>query len=300
MTTYETALAAAQKEGRAWPCSCGAQNPPNYDACHDCQRPSWTCADCNTVNSTATNPCRQCGGSTVAELLYENEDEDTDWIARQIGPQQVGGRYYSGYWGLEYEVLAIDDKPDSWGAWEMDVRWDDGREISHCTPWEEGRDRVISQPPAPDVTVVSIGRLHDGEQSEYADVLEHATVAIDLRRHFRDPHIRADLRELTANDKVVVDTVMDTPGVREVLAATALLVLGFLAGPTKAPLTLVTQCAGGRHRAAVTAMALHAVLSGDVEEAAVYGLADAAQAFADRGLVVHLVHRDLDRPVVQR
>ncbi|WP_443080355.1 hypothetical protein [Streptomyces sp. SP18BB07] len=43
---------------------------------------------------------------------------------------------------------------------------------------------------------------------------------------------------------------MDTPGVREVLAATALQAQGYLSGPTAAPLTVVTQCAGGRHRAA--------------------------------------------------
>lgn len=114
--------------------------------------------------------------------------------------------------------------------------------------------------------------------------------------HFRDPHaLSADLRQLTAHDQVVRDTVMDTPGVREVLTATALQVQGYLAGPTAAPLTVVTQCAGGRHRAATTAMALRAVIAGDVQEAAAYGLADTARQFTDRDMVVHLVHRDLDR-----
>ncbi|MCC9708222.1 ATPase [Streptomyces sp. MNU76] len=116
----------------------------------------------------------------------------------------------------------------------------------------------------------------------------------------RDPHVSPDLRELTAHNQVVVDAVMDTPGVREVLAATALQVQAYLAGPTKAPITVVTQCAGGRHRAAVTAMALHAVVCGDVEQASGYGLTESAQAFVDRDLVVKLTHRDLARPVVQR
>ncbi|MFD5236081.1 RapZ C-terminal domain-containing protein [Streptomyces tendae] len=138
-------------------------------------------------------------------------------------------------------------------------------------------------------------------QGEWADVLQRATIALDLRRHFRDPHaLSVDLRQLTAHDQVVRDTVMDTPGVREVLAATALQVQGYLAGPTAAPLTVVTQCAGGRHRAATTAMALRAVVAGDVEQAAAYGLADAAKPFADRDLVVDLVHRDLDKDVVDR
>ncbi|MEU0032057.1 P-loop ATPase [Streptomyces sp. NPDC006335] len=228
-------------------------------------------------------------------------DEDTDWIANQVGPRKVGGRYYNGYWGQEYEVLSIDDKPDGWGPWGMTVLWDDGRKTTHCTAWDPKRDRVIAQPPQPDVTIVSIGRLHDEDKGEWADVLQHATIALDLRRHFRDPHaLSADLRQLTAHDQVVRDTVMATPGVREVITATALQVQGYLAGPTAAPLTVVTQCAGGRHRAATTAMALRAVVAGDVEQAAAYGLADAAKKFVGRDLVVDLVHRDLDKDVVDR
>ncbi|AEY94378.1 putative P-loop ATPase protein (plasmid) [Streptomyces hygroscopicus subsp. jinggangensis 5008] len=168
----------------------------------------------------------------------------------------------------------------------------------HCGPVTAGQ--ADETPPA-DVTIVSIGRLHDRDEGEWADALQRATIALDLRRHFRDPHaISADLRQLTAHDQIVRDTVMHTPGVREVLAATALQVQGYLAGPTAAPLTVVTQCAGGRHRAATTAMALRAVIAGDVEEAAAYGLADAAKQFTDRDLVVHLVHRDLDKDVVDR
>jgi hypothetical protein len=47
-------------------------------------------------------------------------------------------------------------------------------------------------------------------------------------------------------------------------------------------------------------MALRAVVAGDVEQAAAYGLDDAAKQFADRDLVVDLVHRDLDKDVVDR
>ncbi|MFD8221098.1 hypothetical protein ACFV2U_47455 [Streptomyces sp. NPDC059697] len=49
------------------------------------------------------------------------------------------------------------------------------------------------------------------------------------RRHFRDPHVRG-LRQLTAHDQIVRDTVMNTPGVRQVLAATALQVQGYSPG----------------------------------------------------------------------
>lgn len=54
-----------------------------------------------------------------------------------------------------------------------------------------------------------------------------------------------------------------------------------------------------RKRAATTDMALRAVLAGDVEQAAACGLDD-ARPFADRALAVELVHRDLDKGVVDR
>ncbi|MFH8737988.1 hypothetical protein [Streptomyces sp. NPDC017964] len=37
---------------------------------------------------------------------------------------------------------------------------------------------------------------------------------------------------------------------RQAFAATALQIDGYLAGPTAVPMTVVTQCAGGRPRAA--------------------------------------------------
>ncbi|MER5312330.1 hypothetical protein ABT034_31640 [Streptomyces sp. NPDC002773] len=305
--TYETDLAAAKRARRAWTCSCGADNPPTYDACHDCQRPSWTCANCGTVNATVWSHCQECDGAIPAEILGDREEGfEMTWeehTALQVGPRRVGGRYDHGYSGSEYEVLAIDRGPrESWPSWQITVRGADGQVREHCTGWDSRRDRIVAQVPA-DVTVVSIGRLHDEDQDqgEWADVLQRATIALDLREHFRDPHaISADLRHLTAHDQVVRDTVMDTPGVREVLAATGLQVQGYLAGPKAAPITVVTQCAGGRHRAATTAMALRAVIAGDVEQAATYGLTDAAKAFTTRGLSVDLVHRDLDKDVVDR
>ncbi|MGW1043696.1 RapZ C-terminal domain-containing protein [Streptomyces sp. NPDC002547] len=302
--TYETDLTAAKRARRAWTCSCGTDNPPTYDACHDCQRPSWTCASCGTVNATVWSHCQECDGTIPGEALGDREEGfEMTWeehAALQIGPRRVGGRYDHGYADSEYEVLAIDRGPrKSWPSWQITVRGADGQVREHCTGWDPRRDRIVAQAPA-DVTVVSIGRLHDDVEGPYADVLQHADIALRLTRHFRDPHVRADLRELTAHDQVVRDTVMNTPGVREVLAATALQVQGYLAGPTAAPIIVVTQCAGGRHRAATTALALRAVVSGDVESAAAYGLADAAKPFAERRLAVDLVHRDLDKAVVAR
>ncbi|MER7761328.1 hypothetical protein [Streptomyces sp. NPDC097619] len=302
--TYSEDLAAAKIAGRAWACICGAENPPAYDACHDCQRPSWTCAACGLVSPAALQVCRECGNSTAAESLGDEpafEMSHLAWANLQIGPRRVGGHYDHGSEDTAYVVTAIEHGPrDTWPSWQITVRYTkDGRTTTHCTGWDPSRDRVLAQPPA-DVVIVSVGRLHDTELSEHADILQRATIALDLRHHFRDPHRVQDLRKLSAADKAVREAVINTPGVRQVLAATALQISGYLAGPSAAPITVVTQCAGGRHRAATAALALRAVVAGDVEQAAEFGLDGASRAFTCRGLNVELIHRDISRAVVQR
>ncbi|MEU2834898.1 hypothetical protein ABZ667_40755 [Streptomyces lavendulae] len=200
-----------------------------------------------------------------------------------------------------YEITAIEHGPrDTWPSWQITVRYAmDGRVVTHCTGWDPSRDRVITQPPA-DIIIVSIGRLHDTERSEHTDILQRATIALDLRHHFRDPHRAQDLRELSAADQAVRQAVINAPGVRQVLPATALQISGYLTGPSTAPITVVTQCAGGRHRAATAALALRAIVAGDVEQAAEFGLAGASRAFSSRGLNVELIHRDINRAVAQR
>ncbi|MET9206788.1 NUDIX hydrolase [Streptomyces bacillaris] len=158
MSTYETDLAAAKCSRTAWGCTCGADNPPSYDACHDCQRPSWTCAACGTVNASARSSCNECDGMMPAELLGGREEgfEMTweEWIATQIGPRVVGGRYTHGDAASTYEVLAIERGPrplGTWPVWDITVRFDrDGREKTHCTGWDARRDTVVAQPPAVD------------------------------------------------------------------------------------------------------------------------------------------------------
>ncbi|MFJ6382986.1 ATPase [Kitasatospora sp. NPDC092039] len=123
------------------------------------------------------------------------------------------------------------------------------------------------------IDVVSFGYLH-------ADPPD-ATLTLDLRRHFRDPHVDPALRQQTAQDLPVRQAVLATPGVHELIVSTALLVDAFDAGPAEAPLTIAVGCAGGRHRAATVAMAL-------------------ARRLAKTGTTVRLTHRDLDKPVVDR
>lgn len=129
----------------------------------------------------------------------------------------------------------------------------------------------------PSVTITSFGYLH-GEPPA-------AHLTIDLRHHFRDPHVSPELRHMTAEDRPVREAVLSTPGVLQAIDATAAAVRAFLAGPSAdgRPVTVAFGCAGGRHRAATAAATLALVLDDE-----------------DEDLAVTLVHRDLHRPVVDR
>lgn len=62
----------------------------------------------------------------------------------QSDPRVVGGTYRSGYWGEQYEVLAITHGHPVWGT-QWTVRWaDDGRVTTHSTAWNAGRDSEVS------------------------------------------------------------------------------------------------------------------------------------------------------------
>ncbi|WP_431776468.1 RapZ C-terminal domain-containing protein [Streptomyces cucumeris] len=124
------------------------------------------------------------------------------------------------------------------------------------------------------VEITSFGYLHGAEPD--------ARIKLDLRHHFRDPHVNPELRYLTAHDQAVRDAVMATEGVEQLLQAAEAMVGAYLAGPRQdEPVTVAVGCAGGRHRAATAASVL-------------------AERCAARGLDVDLVHRDLAKPVVER
>ncbi|MYW01446.1 RNase adapter RapZ [Streptomyces sp. SID3343] len=123
------------------------------------------------------------------------------------------------------------------------------------------------------VTVVSFGYLH-GPAPE-------ATVTLDLRTHYRDPHVSPDLRYLTADDEAVRLAVLGTPGIAPLLAATADMVVAYLAGPSAGPITVAVGCAGGRHRAATVAMAL-------------------GRDLLCRAIPTTVIHRDMHADVVER
>jgi RNase adaptor protein for sRNA GlmZ degradation len=123
------------------------------------------------------------------------------------------------------------------------------------------------------VEIVSFGYLHDTPPA--------AHLTIDLRHHFRDPHISPELRHMTAHDAPVRAAVLGTPGIRPLVEATAAVVNAFTQGPSASVVTVAAGCAGGRHRAPTVAREL------------------AARLIA-AGHTVVVQHRDLDKPVVHR
>lgn len=110
-----------------------------------------------------------------------------------------------------------------------------------------------------------------------------ADLGVDLRRHFRDPHVSPELRYMTALDEPVRDAVRTTAGIPGLITAAAAMVQAYLAGPSAGdkPLRIAAGCAGGRHRAASVALELQTTL-------------------ADLGIDATVTHRDLHRDVVER
>ncbi|MEZ3180772.1 ATPase [Streptomyces pimonensis] len=123
------------------------------------------------------------------------------------------------------------------------------------------------------VTVTSFGYLH-GEPPA-------AHLTVDLRHHFRDPHVSPELRHMTAHDSEVRQAVLRTPGIPALIDAVSDAVVAYRHGPGGQDVEVAVGCAGGRHRAGVVAAAIRTAL-------------------ADEGVPATVVHRDLDKPVIDR
>ncbi|MER5641905.1 RNase adapter RapZ [Kitasatospora sp. NPDC002227] len=128
----------------------------------------------------------------------------------------------------------------------------------------------------PDVVITSFGYLHDAPPADQ-------DITLDLRRHFRDPHVNPALRYLTALDEEVREAVRSTPGIPQLVAATVAAVLAYRTGPSAAQyqVKVASGCAGGRHRAGSVALELAAALTA-------------------LGLSVEVAHRDIELAVVDR
>ncbi|WP_373922009.1 hypothetical protein [Streptomyces sp. T12] len=73
-------------------------------------------------------------------------------------------------------------------------------------------------------------------------------MTIDLRHHFRDPHVSPELRYMTADDEPVRTAVLHTPGITDLVDATGTAVAAFASGPSAGAVTVADGCAGGQHR----------------------------------------------------
>jgi UPF0042 nucleotide-binding protein len=105
-----------------------------------------------------------------------------------------------------------------------------------------------------------------------------AHLTIDVRAHFRDPHVNPALRHLTAADAPVVEAVMSTPGIPALVDAAVAAASAFMTAPAPGPVTIAVGCVGGRHRSAVIA----------------------AEVARRLGPSATLTHRDIARPVINR
>lgn len=125
-----------------------------------------------------------------------------------------------------------------------------------------------------DVTVITRGLLHPLP----ADTPE-PDITFDLRRLLSDPAHRpeGDMLDLTGLDPRVRRFVLDTPGARDLVATAVQMV--FMLSQVK-PVTVMTGCAGGKHRAVAIGQELAAQL----------------EAFGLRVTVTHL-HVDLPRVI---
>ncbi|MFE3485104.1 RapZ C-terminal domain-containing protein [Streptomyces griseus] len=123
------------------------------------------------------------------------------------------------------------------------------------------------------IEVISFGFLHDTPPA--------AHITLDLRAHFRDPHISPDLRHMTADDAPVQAAVLGTPGITDLIDATARAAAAYAAGPSAEDIVVAAGCAGGRHRAPTVARAV-------------------AELLTSAGHVATTTHRDLHWPVVNR
>jgi RNase adaptor protein for sRNA GlmZ degradation len=109
-----------------------------------------------------------------------------------------------------------------------------------------------------------------------------ATIVLDLRVLFRNPHRDPRLRELTGLHPDVREHVMATARIEDLVASTVTQVCAVLASagnPQFVRVDVAVGCAGGRHRS----VALAEELATRLEMA---------------GVGVEVVHRDIDKPLL--
>ncbi|MFF7248975.1 hypothetical protein ACFZBU_34270 [Embleya sp. NPDC008237] len=105
-----------------------------------------------------------------------------------------------------------------------------------------------------------------------------AEITLDLRRRFRNPHHDPTMKHRTGLDDDVYAHVLNTPGVRNLAAATALAAHD-LSHAVPEPITIACGCVGGRHRSVGIARHIARILAGGCAR-------------------IEIEHRDVRRPLL--
>lgn len=124
------------------------------------------------------------------------------------------------------------------------------------------------------IELISFGYLHGAPPAD-------ATVVVDVRHHYRDPHREPGTRCLTALDTEIRNKVLATPGVPELIVGLSAVAAAYAGTPAGITTVIAIGCAGGRHRSATIANEITVRL----------------QTWS---IPVTVKHRDIDRPVVDR
>lgn len=134
--------------------------------------------------------------------------------------------------------------------------------------------QILTTPDAHgEIEIVSYGSLHGEPPTGHGYLVDAST-------NLRNPHHDPRMREMTALDHEVYAHVMETPGAVELAEVTAARLLALLRLDDGQPVRALIYCRGGRHRSASIAYYT-------------------AVRLWRAGVTVRLVHRDLDKPVVQ-
>lgn len=96
----------------------------------------------------------------------------------------------------------------------------------------------------------------------HLDVIPKATLTFDVQDLIYDPALKPELRELTGDTEAIRSSVLNSPGVRNLIAWLVNILLeleGMSIRPGVEELSLLLYCRGGRHRSRVIAdeVALH-------------------------------------------
>ncbi|MBE8524220.1 hypothetical protein ILP97_43235 [Amycolatopsis sp. H6(2020)] len=116
------------------------------DQMRDCDEPEpWYPQPCDCLWSPPPEDLRAL--DAAHERLQRHRDRMRE-VFDAIGPRQVGGTYWCGYWHRWYVVESIEirfrDGDLTAPTWSITARWASGERGTHHTPWDPRCDSTTS------------------------------------------------------------------------------------------------------------------------------------------------------------